>query len=172
MGVDGGELEGRTSTSVTGELDVDLATHRSIVRAALGRKLWLLRGIGVLSVALGVTSLVVVGAEATVGAILEIVLGLLVISSDELTARLGWRRLRAFRGGSWRYEVSVGGVRIRTPVSDVGLRRDVIRRVDRRPGVWVLVTTSRGRLAIPRAAFTPDDARRADQLLGTAPGDR
>lgn len=146
-----------------GEVRLDLATYRGMVRAALGRKVWLVQGLGVLVMVYGALVWSVGGGPRW--AVLDLVIGVVLIGYGEVVTRLGWRRLRGLVDQPWRYEVAEDGIGIHTPVTDVQFRWALITRATRAPRAWTLRTTTRQRLAIPRAAFSADDAARIDERL-------
>jgi hypothetical protein len=152
MAEEGGHMEG--------ELQLDLSIYRAMVRASMGWRLWVFRGLGALVVVLGVLALAVGGLGVV--AVLYLVVGLLLCGGGELSTRVGWRRLRGLVDQPWRYRVAEEGIGIHTPATDVTLGWELVTCASRAPRVWTLRTRTRQRLAIPRAAFSADDAARID----------
>lgn len=144
-----------------GEVQLDLKTYRTMIRAILGRKRWLLRGFGFLVVAYSVLALAL--GVSPIWCVLYFLIGAAAIAHTELITCVGWRQLRGLVDRPWHYKVADDGIGIHTPATDVQFKWELITRATREPRAWALRTTTRQRLAIPRAAFSHDDAARIDQ---------
>lgn len=148
-----------------GELRLDLSTYRAMVHAVLGPKVWLQRGFGVLVLAWAVVAGMFGVGPIWVG--LYALIGLGGVGVSEWTTRLGWRRLRGLTDQPWRYRIADGGIGIHTPATDTQFGWELITRATRAPQAWTLRTTTRQRLAIPRAAFSAADAARIDDRFAS-----
>jgi hypothetical protein len=150
---------------VQGELTLELAQYRRMVRAALGRRLWWYRGLGLLFIVFAGYLLVVEGPSFPV--VVDLLLGCFFGVYDEVATRVGWHRLRRLTGRPWRYVVGEDAVGVHTPESDVELKWDGIAGVDSHPDVWILRMHTKRRVPIPRAAFSGEDATRVDERFAT-----
>lgn len=156
--------------NMTGEFKFDFATFRRMMCAASGRRKILLRVIGCLIFVIGIGNLVTaLGEEAKVydmlWSILVIIVGAVMAASVEVTAAIGWRRIRGLRERPWRYDMSESRIGIHTPQTDVSLDWDGVAKARTHPEFWLLRFSTRQTVAIPRAAFTAEDAANIDSLV-------
>lgn len=76
-----------------------------------------------------------------------------------------WRRVRPIADAPWRYEVGSSIVVI-TPQTRAEVVLSHVAKVVTTRHAWMLTTAgNRARIPIPRAAFSPEDARAIDALV-------
>jgi hypothetical protein len=150
----------------TGELTLTYALSRRLTQAAAGRTTWLLRGLGVLF--LGAATVNASGEEA--GAVAaQALLGLTLLALPELFPALAWVRLRRPADRPFRYELTEHDVTIGTAETTATVAWTGISAVRTTRHLWLFtVAATRGRIAVPRAAFDSDQQAAIDGFLATA----
>ncbi len=149
----------------TGELTLTYAFSRRLTQAVAGRATWVLRGLGVLF--LVAATVYADGKEARAVAA-QALLGLMLLALPEVFPALAWLRLRRLSDRPFRYELTEHDVTIATAESTATVAWTGISAVRRTRHLWLFtVAATRGRIAVPRAAFGAGQQAAIDDFLAS-----
>lgn len=148
---------------IVGELKMNFREYRRLVLPAFGRWYPIIQaGLAVFAV-LTVVQLAVAGySPILIGELTGFIVGVIL---PDMTALIGWRGMAKMGDEPWRYVVTDSTAEVHTPHTDSTVRWDGISGARTGRHVWVLSLVNKGVVAIPRAAFTADDAVQIDAFV-------
>jgi hypothetical protein len=150
----------------TGELTPTYAFSRRLTQAVAGRGPWVLRGLGVLFL---VTAAANADGDASGAAGAQGLLGLMLLALPELFPALAWLRLRRPASRPFRYELTEHDLTVATGETTATVAWTGISAVHRTRHLWLFtVAATRGRIAVPRAAFGAPQQAAIDDFLASA----